>query len=140
MRLDKLVCAALLSICAACDGGGGDTPTPDGHVANVTPAEACDELTAAICKVDYACFTADELMQAGYPADEAGCVSQYEASNSCAAQTAETYCPGSNQTFHADQVPECIAQINGLKCSDVRDPNFDVNATAPACGRICAVN
>jgi hypothetical protein len=120
-------CSILISTAAACGGGG------------VTPREGCEQAAVALCDQLYTCFTAAELAAAGYPTTEAACVTQFHTTQGCAAQTEANACTG-NETYHADQADNCIDQIGGLECTQVRDPNFNVDVAAPACGKVCAVD
>ncbi|TMQ23414.1 MAG: hypothetical protein E6J91_00055 [Deltaproteobacteria bacterium] len=106
---------------AGCGGGDG----------GITPREACEDSQANLCERIYACYTPEELAGLGFPGNEAACVTMLQASQGCARQTAEN--------TYADQANTCVAQITGLACSQVRDPNLSLNAAAPACGKICAI-
>ena len=92
----------------------------------------------ALCERIYACYTADELAQAGWPAEESACVVQLEDQDGCTEKTTANACVG-NATYHGDQGSTCVTQISNLECSQVRDPNLDINAAAPACGKVCSV-
>ena len=111
-------------------GGGGD---------GATPRVACEDIEANVCERFYACFTPGELAAANFPADEAACVSQMQASKGCANQTTANACVG-NQRYHPDQASTCANQISGLTCGQIRDLSADLNAAAPACDKICAVD
>ena len=113
---------------AGCGGGDG----------GITPREACEDSQANLCERIYACYTPEELAGLGFPGNEAACVTMLQASQGCARQSAENTCTG-NARYHADQANTCVAQITGLACSQVRDPNLSLNAAAPACGKICAI-
>jgi len=124
-KLFGLVCVVAL---AACGGGGGGSP-----------AQQCRDGVAATCGQLYTCLSPTELAAAGYPATEAACITMLEASAGCDAQTADNACTG-NETYHSDKADQCVDQINGLECTQLRDPAFDLNTAAPACGQVCAVN
>jgi hypothetical protein len=125
----KLVGAFILSaVLAACGGGGG-----------LSPREGCEESAVALCGRLYACYTPAELAAAGYPATEGACVTMFQTQQGCAAQTTENACQG-NETYHADEADDCISQISGLDCAQVRDPNLNIDTAAPACARVCAVD
>jgi hypothetical protein len=111
-------------------GGSGD---------GVSPRQACEDSQANLCERFYQCYTAAELAQLGFPSSEAACVSQLQASQGCASQTTSNICTG-NERYHADQASECVDQITGLACSQVRDPNLDLKTAAPACGKVCVVD
>jgi len=117
---------ALLVLAVGC--GGSDS---------ATPVDSCNMQVAALCSRIYACYTADELAMAGYPATEAACVTMNQTSSSCATRTTANIC-SNNEVFHGDLVSGCIDQIYGLTCAQVRDPNLDTNIDAPLCGMVCA--
>lgn len=110
--------------------GGGDS---------ATPRVACEDIEANICERFYACFTPGELAAGNFPADEAACVSQMQAAKGCANQTTANACTG-NEHYHPDQAGTCANQVSGLTCGQIRDVSADLNAAAPACGKICAVD
>jgi hypothetical protein len=113
--------------CGGGDGGG------------ITPRVACEDAQANLCERLYTCYTPAELDSLGFPSNEAACVTMLQAAEGCAGQTNENTCTG-NERYHADQASECVDQINGLECSQVRDPDLVLNAAAPACGKVCAVD
>jgi hypothetical protein len=125
MRL-AIIGSVLLGL-AAC--GGGD----------LSPKEGCNQYAVALCERLYACFTAQELAAAQYPATEAGCVTNFQANAGCANQTTANACDG-NETYHASYADDCVDQVRGLECSQVRDPNLNTDTAAPACGKVCAVD
>lgn len=125
MAIRSMLIALSLAAC------GGTSSTGD------TPRQACEDLNAAICERLYACLTPAELAAAGYPSAEAACVTMSESQAGCAAQTADNVCDG-NQTYHSDEASQCIDQISGLTCSDIRS-DADLSAQAPACAKTCSV-
>lgn len=125
-KLFGLVCVVAL---VACGGGGG----------GLSPKEGCNQGVEALCAQIYTCYSAEELAAAGYPASEAACVTAGQANAGCSAQTTDNACTG-NETYHSDKASDCVDQIMGLECSQVRDPAFDVNVAAPACNQVCAVD
>ncbi len=120
--------AAAAAFLSACGGGG-----------SVSPVEACNDGDSALCERLYACYTAAELATAGYPASESACVTMQQTADGCSAKTEANFCTGSNQKYNGDHVDACVSQIKGLQCADIRDPNFNVNTSAPECAAVCAV-
>jgi hypothetical protein len=112
-------------------GGGGD--------GGITPRVACEDAQANLCERLYTCYTPAELGSLGFPSNEAACVTMLQSAEGCARQTTDNTCTG-NERYHAAQASECVDQINGLECSQVRDPDLVLNVAAPACGRVCAVD
>lgn len=104
----------------------------------VSPREGCERAAETECERLYACFTSAELATAGWPASQAACITKLEQDRGCAAATLDTACKG-NGVYHADDAAECIDQIGGLACSQLRDPALDFTRVAPACGRVCRV-
>ncbi|HEV7554638.1 MAG TPA: hypothetical protein VGO00_04230 [Kofleriaceae bacterium] len=102
-----------------------------------TPRQACEDLNAAVCERLYACLTPAELTTAGFPAAEAACVTMTQSQAGCAAQTDQNVCDG-NQTYHPDEASQCIDQISGLTCADIRS-DTDLSGQAPACAKACSV-
>jgi len=103
-----------------------------------SPKEACNDLSAALCDRFYACLTPQEIAAAQLPPTEAGCVTMYQTQFGCSAQTTENTCDG-NEKYHGNYADDCTDQVRGLDCSQVRDPNFDFNAGAPACDKVCSI-
>jgi hypothetical protein len=103
-----------------------------------TPKEACNDYAAAFCGRVYACFTAAELAAAQYPPTEAGCVTQFQTNAGCANQTVENACEG-NEKYHGSYADTCVNQVEGLECSQVRDPNLNTDTAAPACDKVCSI-
>lgn len=120
----------LVGLVAAGCGGGA---------AGITPRSACEDAQANLCERLYTCYTPAELASLGFPSNEAACVTMLQAAEGCAGQTAENACTG-NERYHADQANTCVDQINGLECSQVRDPDLELTVAAPACGRVCVVD
>lgn len=125
LRRMMLVCAL-----AACGGGGGG---------GASPQAACEDAQANLCERMYTCYTAEELAVIGFPSSEAACVSMLQASEGCTRQTKDNACTG-NERYHADQAEDCTDQIGGLSCSQIRDPDLDIEKAAPACAKICTVD
>jgi hypothetical protein len=115
---------------AGCGGSGAG---------GITPRVACEDAQANLCERFYACYTPAELASIGFPSNEAACVTKFQSDEGCAAQTTENICTG-NERYHADQANTCVDQIAGLACSQVRQPQLDLIAAAPACGKMCAVD
>ena len=113
-------------IFAACGGSSGDSPR-----------QACEDLNAAVCERLYACLTPAELATAGYPSAEAACVTMSQSQAGCAAQTDTNVCDG-NEKYHPDQASECIDQVSGLTCADIRS-DTNLSEQAPACAKACSV-
>ncbi|HEY6177180.1 MAG TPA: hypothetical protein VIX73_22140 [Kofleriaceae bacterium] len=118
----------LAGLAAGCGGGDG-----------ITPRAACEDLQANLCERLYACYTPAELSSLGFPSNEAACVTQLQSSEGCANQTTANVCTG-NERFHAAMANQCLDQITGLACSQVRDPDLVLSTAAPACGKVCAVD
>jgi hypothetical protein len=104
----------------------------------VSPREGCERGVEAECDRLYACFTSAELAAARWPASQAACITKLEQDRGCAAATLDTACKG-NGVYHADTAAECVDQIGGLACSQLRDPNLDLTLDAPACSQVCRV-
>lgn len=104
-----------------------------------SPRAACEDLTVSLCTQLYTCLSPAELQAAGYPANEAACVTQMQQALGCAAQTLDNACMG-NESYHADKAARCTDQVVGLECTQLRDPDFDLEKGAPACGQICTVD
>jgi hypothetical protein len=119
-----------LSILLATAACGGDS--------EANPREACEDMTVALCTQIYTCLSPEELAAAGYPANEAACVTQFQQVLGCAAQTLDNACVG-NEEYDAAAADRCTSQVGGLECTQLRDPNFDVEDGAPACGQVCAI-
>lgn len=126
--LRRMMMACLVAA-AACGGGGG----------GVSPQAACEDAQANLCERLYTCYTPQELASLGFPDSEAACVTMLQASEGCARQTQDNACTG-NERYHADKADACVDQVAGLSCSQVRDPDLDLDAAAPACGKVCAVD
>jgi hypothetical protein len=124
MKGIRLTCAVGILLFVAC--GGGST----------SPTEACDEVNEAVCTQIYKCYTATQIAAAGYPANEAACVTMSEASAGCAAKTEANTCTGGNQVYHGENVEGCVDQLNGLTCAEVVS-NTDVMTSAPKCDDVC---
>jgi len=105
----------------------------------ITPRVACENIQANLCERFYECFTPGELMAAGFPANEAACVSKSQVDEGCSAQTEANACDGSER-YHAAQANMCVDQIIDLSCSQLRDRNFDLRVVLPACGKMCSVD
>jgi len=119
----------LIALCLAACGSSGSTGD--------TPRQACEDLNAAICERLYACLTPAELATAGYPSSEAACVTMSESQAGCAAQTDQNVCDG-NEKYHSDEASQCIDQVSGLTCADIRS-DADLSEQAPACAKACSV-
>jgi hypothetical protein len=104
----------------------------------VSPREGCERGANVECERLYACFTSAELAAAGWSASEAACITKLQQDRGCAAATLDTACKG-NGVYHADTAAECVDEIGGLECSQLRDPTLDLELAAPACGRVCRV-
>ena len=125
MKAIKLVSVVGLVLLGAC--GGGST----------SPSEACNEVNEAICVQIYKCYTAAEIAAAGYPANEAACVTMSESNAGCAAKTEANTCTGGNQVYHGENVQGCVDQLNGLTCAEVMSSSTDLETAAPKCNSIC---
>jgi len=117
-RLFCLLCIGLLA--SAC---GGDK----------SAKELCKDSASVGCSRAYECFTAEQLAALGFPATEAGCVTQVEEVRGCAAITNDTACVG-NQTFHPDQAEKCIDQTAAASCAQIASGD---DSAAPACALVC---
>lgn len=119
----------MLMVCFSVVGCGGD---------GVSPRQACEDTASAQCERVYACLTPQEITNAGLPSSEAACVTMLQASRGCAAQTTKNACTG-NAKYNSSEAAKCSDQVEGLACSQVRDPFFDIATEAPACGKICEI-
>lgn len=125
--------ASLLLLCTATFAACGSDSSSS------SPREACEDLTVSLCTQLYTCLSPAELQAAGYPSSEAACVTQMQQGLGCAAQTLDNACMG-NESYHADKAARCTDQVVGLECTQLRDPDFDLEKGAPACGQICTVD
>jgi hypothetical protein len=107
--------------------GGGST----------SPVDACNEVNTTVCARIYECYTAAQIAAAGYPANEAACVTMSEANAGCAAKTEANTCTGGNQVYHGENVQGCIDQLNGLTCAEVTSSTTNLTTAAPKCDEIC---
>jgi hypothetical protein len=105
----------------------------------LSPREACEGASVALCERLYTCLSTEELAAAGFPSQEAACVTQFDAAEGCAAQTTSNACDG-NETFHAAKAATCLDQLAGLDCGQIRSDNFDLGRDAPACGLVCSID
>jgi hypothetical protein len=105
---------------------------------DITPRQACEDTSVALCERLYACLTPVEIAAAGLPESEAACVTSEDAKRGCAAQTVENVCVG-NEKYSGVEASVCSDQVVGLSCSQVRDPAFQLASGAPACAKICEV-
>jgi len=121
----KLVSAVGMLLLGAC----GSSST--------SPSEACNEANEAICTQIYKCYTAADIAAAGYPPNEAACVTMTEANAGCAAKTEANTCTGGNQVYHGENVQGCIDQLNNLTCAEVMSSNTNLETAAPKCNDIC---
>ena len=126
MSRSLVVCLVVFS--TAC-GTGND----------ITPREECEDTSSALCERMYACMTAAEVAAAGLPASEAACVTSYEASRGCAAQTLQNVCVNGNATYNGDEASHCTVQITNLTCAEILDPAFSLAASAPSCAQVCQI-
>jgi hypothetical protein len=116
------VAATLLAIFTIGCGGGGPSPK-----------EACEELVKVVCSKIYECFSEEERAAAGFPATEAGCVTELNADAGCASQTEENTCDA-GETYNASKADDCIDQFSALTCQQLISGGDDV---APACDQVC---
>lgn len=100
---------------------------------DLSPREACEEAASALCSRFYACYTAEERAAGMLPATEAECVATFQAD--CAMETEATACE-MNETYDGGAAAECVDQIGGLTCAQVRD-QAAVAAATSACDRVC---
>ena len=112
-------------------GCGGDS--------GITPRAACEDSQSSMCERLYACYTPQELAAIGFPSNEAACVTTLQAKQGCSQQTVENSCTG-NERYQPSEANTCIDQINGLACSQVRDPNLVLSTAATACAKVCVVD
>ena len=105
---------------------------------DVSPKQACENIASAKCERIYACLTPQELMANNFPASEAACVTMLQAQLGCEAQTTKNACTG-NEKYNGGAAAKCGDQLEGLACSQVRDPFFDIKTEAPACASICKI-
>ena len=109
--------------------GGGST----------SPVDACNQETETTCARIYECYTAAQLQTAGYPAAESACVTQFEASEGCAAKTSDNFCTPSTAVYHGEAVDGCISQVEALSCADIMQHIQDINTVAPKCAEVCVI-
>jgi hypothetical protein len=120
---------AALSALTACPADGG----------SISPREACEGMSVSLCERIYTCLSVEELAAAGFPANESACVTALDQDQGCAAQTAENACDG-NETFHGAKANECLDQLAGLDCGQIRSDNLDLAQAAPACNLVCSID
>jgi hypothetical protein len=130
--LGRMITGFMLAMGVAATGCGG----PGG---GISPRVACEDMQANLCERFYECYTPAALAAAGFPANEAACVTRFQADEGCAAQTEQNVCDG-NERYHAAQADMCVDQIAEISCSQLRDTNFDLRAVLPACGKVCSVD
>jgi hypothetical protein len=106
---------------------------------NLSPREACEGVSVALCERIYTCLSAEELAAAGFPGNEAACVTAMDQSQGCSAQTLDNACDG-NETFHAAQAETCLDQLAGLDCGQLRSDDLDLASAAPACNLVCSID
>lgn len=104
-----------------------------------SPKEACEDLSVALCTQLYTCLSPAELSAAGYPANEAACVTFYQQQLGCSAQTLDNACVG-NERYDSGNAAKCTGQVENLECTQLRDPDFELERGAPACGQICVID
>ena len=119
--------ALVMIFMAACGTSGGGS----------SPQQECDDLAVSMCGRFYACLTPQQQQQAGLPATEAQCDTQYQTQLSCGALASGPACP-SGQSYHADQADLCVQQVGALDCSAFTSGSFDLNTAAPACAKVCS--
>lgn len=97
--------------------------------------ETCEQLSAALCHLDYACLTPAQLEAGAYPATEAQCVSNEQDASMCSSRTAENAC-GGNLKYQPDRAADCVDLIAGLTCD--RFGNVLVLLkNSPECDGVC---
>ncbi len=104
-----------------------------------SPKEACEDLSVAFCTQLFTCLSPAELTAAGYPLNEGACVARYQEALGCSAQTLDNACVG-NEHYEAGNAAKCTQQVEGLECTQLRNPSFVLAAGAPACGQICVID
>lgn len=104
---------------------------------SATPKEQCQDAAKAICGRIYECYTAAEVMAAGFPASETECVAKQESSQMCATATATSACE-MNQKFHADKADACISELDAASCTEFKSGM--PSAYAPSCDAVCTAN
>jgi hypothetical protein len=131
-RVARLVlCSLALSLLAATAACGTDSAS--------SPREACEDMTVALCTQLYTCLSPAELAAAGYPVSEAACVTSYQQAFGCAAQTEDNACVG-NERYDSGNAAKCTQQVGKLECTQLRNPDFELEAGAPACGQVCVID
>lgn len=126
MPMRHILFVSIVSVLGACGGGS-----------SLSPRAACEQVADVLCERLYACYTATELMQAGYPATEGECVTQTRTMSNCAAETEDTTCDA-GQTYNADAAGDCVDEIGGLTCAQITDQNTDIDMAAPSCNLVCS--
>lgn len=106
---------------------------------SISPREACEGVSVALCERIYSCLSPEELGAAGLPANEAACVEAMDRDQGCAAQTLANACDG-NETFHGTKANQCLDQLAGLDCGQIRSDSLDLAQAAPACNLVCTID
>ena len=122
------ISSLVFAVLAGCGGGGGSS----------SPKAACEDLSASLCERFYACYSAEELASAGFPASEHECVTMFSEQQGCSTITTANACDDSGGgSYDADAASDCLDQVAGLSCSEVRDPEASLETSAPACAEVC---
>jgi hypothetical protein len=103
---------ALVVLVAACGSSGSSTPDAS------SGAQACAAVGTALCHQVYACYSGSDVANLGYPATEAECVTQENASCN---SLEPGYCKGSTQTSTANATA-CATDLSGMTCTEFTAP------------------
>ena len=104
---------------------------------SASPKEQCQDFAKVFCNRVYECYTAAEVMTAGFPASEAECVAKQESVQMCATATTTTACE-MNETFHPDKADTCVGELEAASCTEVHSGM--ASAYAPSCDAVCTAN
>ena len=127
--LIRRFCGFAMTVGLAAAGCGGSD--------SLTPRESCEHAQSGLCERVYACWTPAKISEEGLPPTEAECVTGAESDKDCAHKTLANACSGSG-SYHGEQASLCVDQVSALTCSQLNDPNFDLDAAVPACAKICS--
>jgi hypothetical protein len=114
-----LTCA----LAAAVSGCGGD-------IGGFSARDSCFDIWGSVCTRYYACYSPQDIAEAGLPPTVEGCRVQL-GNNDCGDWSSNS-CMG-GLVFHPPAVPDCQAEIEGLSC----DLIADAPGTAPSCTAVC---
>jgi hypothetical protein len=94
--------------------GSSSSSSPDAN----SGAQACAAVGTALCHQVYACYSGSDISNLGYPATEADCVTQENAS---CASLEPGFCKGSTQTSAANATA-CATDLSAQTCTQFTAP------------------